>query len=141
MKIELSSSTVRREPGHLAVDAIHFRAHGVGDRHGVLARLLRHAQADAGLAVDAREGPQVLGRVLDLGDVLQVDRHALRASSRPGRGSRSRFSNWPWLRTRYVMSPSSISPSGMFWFSLRSRLTMRSTGRSSARIFSFDSST
>jgi hypothetical protein len=26
----------------------------------------------------------------------------------------SMFSNWPWLRTRYVRSPSSISPRGIF---------------------------
>ena len=33
-------------------------------------------QPDAGLAVDAREAAEVLGRVLHLGDVPQVDRHA-----------------------------------------------------------------
>ena len=47
----------------------------IADR--VLARLLRDPQPDARLAVDAGEGAKVLGRVLDLGDVLQVDRHAL----------------------------------------------------------------
>ncbi len=53
----------------------------------------------------------------------------------------SRFSNCPWLRSRYVVSPSEISPSGMFWFSVRSRAMTRSTDRSSAVICSFESST
>ena len=39
-----------------------------------------------------------------------------------------------------MRSPWKTSPSGVFWFSLRSSALMRSTGRSSAAIFSFDSS-
>ncbi len=39
------------------------------------------------------------------------------------------------------MSPSSTRPRGVFWFSERSWLMMRSTERSSAAIFSFESST
>ena len=39
------------------------------------------------------------------------------------------------------MSPSSTSPIGVFWFSLRSSDTIRSTDNSSAAIFSFDNRT
>ena len=44
---------------------------------GVLARLLLHLDLDAGLAVDPHERSGALGGVLDLGDVAQVDRHAV----------------------------------------------------------------
>ena len=40
--------------------------------------------------------------------------------------------NWPGLRSRKRRSASSISPSGMFWFSLRRTWVMRSTDRLSA---------
>ena len=67
---------VQLDVGHLAVDAFDFGADALGDLHRVGAGLLLHRQAHAGPAVDAEERPDVFGRVVDFGDVAQVDRHA-----------------------------------------------------------------
>ena len=65
------------DAGHLAVDPLDFGADAFGDRDRVLFRLLVDRHPDARLAVDAHELPAVLGGVDDLGDVAQVDRHAV----------------------------------------------------------------
>ena len=77
MKTALSCVTNMRMPGHLAVDALDLLADACGDLHGVLARLLLDLDLDARLAVDPHEVAALLGGVLHLGDVAQVDRHAV----------------------------------------------------------------
>jgi hypothetical protein len=67
----------QRDARHLAVDPFDLRAHVVGDLDGVAARLLGDAHPDGGQAVHAQNGPPVLGRIDDSGDVLDVDRHAV----------------------------------------------------------------
>ena len=62
--------------GHLAVDPLDLAADALRDLHRVGARLLGDLHADAGPTVDAENRPVVLGRVLHLGDVLEVDRDA-----------------------------------------------------------------
>ncbi len=65
------------DAGHLAVDPRHLRLDALRHRDGVLARLLVDAHADGGTAVDAQELPAIFGGVVDVGDVAQVDRHAV----------------------------------------------------------------
>ena len=61
---------------HLAVDALDLCAHVLRNLDGIGARLLGDLQTHAGLAVDPEHGPDVFGRVGDIGDVLQVNRDA-----------------------------------------------------------------
>ena len=49
----------------------------VGDLHGIGAGLFLHRQADARAAVDAKQRTDVFRRVLHLGDVADVNRHAI----------------------------------------------------------------
>jgi hypothetical protein len=63
-------------PRHLAVDALHLSAHAFRDGDGVAARLLLDRHANARASVDAHHRTAVLGGVLHLGDVAEVDGHA-----------------------------------------------------------------
>ena len=139
MKMRLVVGDEHADAGHLAVDALDLGRMPCGDRDRVLSRLLVDLHPDARPAVDAHELAAVLGRVDDLGDVAQVDRHAVarhddEVADVVEVGELA-------LAAHQVGGVALVtSPSGVFWFSWRSVWTTRSTERLSAVIFSFDSS-
>ncbi len=67
---------VQPDVGHFDVDAIDFGLDAVGDLDRVGAGLFLHGEAHAGTPVDAKQRPHVFGRVVDFGDVADVNRHA-----------------------------------------------------------------
>ena len=142
MKIELSCVHDQLDARHFAVDALDFGADAVGHRDRVLARLLlRPACGRRGLPLMRMNWRRSSVRVLHVGDVAHVDRHALPRHARRGCGCRRCSGTAPGCAPGTSSRPGRSRRAAVFWFSDVSAWTTWFTDRLSAVIFSFDRST